>query len=72
MNKCEGCRNKAKFFIGSLKRELEGKPKWLDLCDSCEKEIADENAQVNIQASKANMTVAEYVEKNKEVKDDSQ
>jgi len=67
MTKCQNCRSKAKYLIGSLRCELAGLPKWLWLCDSCERKVADENAQINISATLAHMTVAEYVERHKEV-----
>ena len=42
----KGCNNRARFYIGSLKRELEGLFKWLWLCNSCERKVAEENGLI--------------------------
>lgn len=63
-NRCQNgnCQQRAKYFSGSLKREMEGKEKFQWLCDSCEKAEAAENATVRREAEDEDMSVIEYVE----------
>lgn len=58
----EGCNNRADYFIGSLKRELEARSKWLWVCNQCEKLIAEENILIINMARARLMTVADYIE----------
>ncbi|PIN72382.1 hypothetical protein COV21_02375 [Candidatus Woesearchaeota archaeon CG10_big_fil_rev_8_21_14_0_10_45_5] len=57
----KGCPNKAQFLIGSLTRELQGKDKWLYVCDKCEEEVARQNIQIADEAEKLGATIAEHI-----------
>lgn len=58
-----GCSTSAEHFIGSLTAEIEGKDKWLYVCNLHEKQIARENALIAERAVVSGMTIAAYIEK---------
>lgn len=55
------CPNKASYLIGSLKREMQRRPKFLYVCRQHEEAIAKENGKIAVQAADAGKTTIEYV-----------
>lgn len=65
IGRCEinGCKEIARFLIGSLEREIRGENKWLHVCNGCDKLIASQNAKIIIEAQAKGMYIMDYVEK---------
>lgn len=55
------CPSKAYYLIGSLKREMRGQSKFLHVCETHERAIAEENGEITVQAKEAGMTTIENV-----------